>query len=526
VYNPEDRLWTRTSFAERVPVPGVDWAATPTVCVSFSAAWQPYILGALMQLCHPAAWLAPNDAALQDTLTAANELVEAFGIATGECGQLQLRVNDCQLQSSTDGGTTWNEVDGWADYQSLCLPLVSMKVGDGCQLAFSVDGGTTWQGVANWGDYQANCLPKQVQVRFTDACGLETSADGGATWSAVPGWADNIPTCFSGWLTAAGGVVIPTDPPNPGNLSADNEACNIATWLAGGILKQAMTQATNSVAGSIAKLDFLAGLGALVPGVDLVLDLFAFAAVGMYNAIAGGTLGDYQTAEADSTLWANLTCAIYGAIKTDGYVTAGNYSAVVDAIGNVSYAHADVITAVKNYASGLGLQGFRQLQQSGVSVDSDCSCGTADHCYEFDFTTGQQGWTLHYGVGNDGEFTDEGWKGTQDINSIELDLDYVFATPGHIDTIEFTYYSTDTGVNGGSYALWTLADSSTHETDFTVLDQWRTQQVAVTLDADASQVHIRLRIDYVSGRELLLTKIRLIASGQDTFPFSESNCTP
>jgi hypothetical protein len=85
----------------------------PFVCLpQFNRYWLPYVMGALDQLRNPSSWLVADDAAMYATLARVTKLREMLGVGT-PCMSYQLRFNNCVLQYSTDGGTTWIDVDGW-----------------------------------------------------------------------------------------------------------------------------------------------------------------------------------------------------------------------------------------------------------------------------------------------------------------------------------------------------------------------------------------------------------------------------
>lgn len=214
-----------------------------------------------------------------------------------------------------------------------------------------------------------------VQVRFTAACGLETSTDGGTTWVAVPGWLDNAASCFAGFNGGAIplGLIDPGAPPNPQATDTDQQACNIAAYLAQTVIRGAVNKAQSDASTTKTVLEFGVGLLALVPGIDIFEVAFAAGAAALYSAVEGGTLAHFTSAAADETLWAGLTCAIYGAIRLDGKVTVANFPAVVGAVAGYTYTYPDVITACALYLTGLGSQAVRNLQIPGALNIGDCS---------------------------------------------------------------------------------------------------------------------------------------------------------
>jgi len=122
VWNPTVNWQAQSSYAERVEPPAcLDPAAAPLVCLSFSTAWLPYVIGALKQLVQPAAWECDEED-VPDILDWTTALVERFSEA-GECMppvEFQL-TEDCLLQYSTDGGATFETVPGWTDWATACF---------------------------------------------------------------------------------------------------------------------------------------------------------------------------------------------------------------------------------------------------------------------------------------------------------------------------------------------------------------------------------------------------------------------
>lgn len=77
----------RPSYVEPVADPGTAPGDYPRVCLSISAAWIPYILGALTQLAQPKAW-AVAAGALPDLLGRVQDLIAMIGSA-GSCVMTQ-----------------------------------------------------------------------------------------------------------------------------------------------------------------------------------------------------------------------------------------------------------------------------------------------------------------------------------------------------------------------------------------------------------------------------------------------------
>lgn len=236
-------------------------------------------------------------------------------------------------------------------------PMFEMRV-SGCNLQFSVDGGSTWITVASWGDFLDICIPAQVGI----------------------------------------GV-----PPNPTGADAATQACNIAAYISLQVIKASINQVVTSITAHEAMLVAVAAIVALIPGADVPLEAIAAGGAVLYGLVNAGTLSDYSYAISDNSLWSEVTCAIYNAIVSTGYVTKANFPTIVSNISALTYLHPAVISTIASYTSGLGAIGLQQLQNIGALNVGDCT-GCTGWCYEFDFTTGMQGWALTYSSGLDGHY--------------------------------------------------------------------------------------------------------------------------
>lgn len=114
-------LWNQGSFVSQVPAPNTDPGDTPLLCVQFNSAWLPYILGSMFQLTQPSAWDATS-AGYADVLEQAQALMAIFSGAEDCTYMLTWNFTDtCILQYSVDGGETWIDVPGWAEFAPACF---------------------------------------------------------------------------------------------------------------------------------------------------------------------------------------------------------------------------------------------------------------------------------------------------------------------------------------------------------------------------------------------------------------------
>lgn len=166
-------------------------------------------------------------------------------------------------------------------------------------------------------------------------------------------------------------------PPVLGSTGTAQRACNIAGYLSNILIKTSIQKAIDS----INQNQTLLGYGRLIifaiPEVGVILPAIMSGLYGLYQAIEGGTLSDYQDAIDDPVLWSQLTCAIYTATSGDGQVTDTNFPTVQTNVAALSYVHAEVISTISNYLSDLGASGVEQLQTAGALAVYDCtSCGS------------------------------------------------------------------------------------------------------------------------------------------------------
>lgn len=319
------------------------------VCLQpINQAWLPVVIGCLDQLCNPSSWSTTDDDQLNTALEQANRLKQMFG-ERGVCPvPFDLRVDGCELQSSTDEGDTWTEITGW-------------------------------------GDFLANCIPPQTLLSYDDGCTLSESFDGGESYIAVPGWVDNFSGCVQKYTPIIG------LPPNPNDQTMDQLSCSIASYLAEQVIIAAMGKAVTAIQDDLTLLQFGLDVVNIIPEFVLVT-LAADAFAGIYASVQEGTLSDFEDALTDATLLSDITCAIYSCIGPQGYVKPVNFDCITSNVGLISYSHPAVITAIQGYLEALGAVGLAQLSQvAGLVTGADCSACAPGWCYEFDFTVSDGG---------------------------------------------------------------------------------------------------------------------------------------
>lgn len=107
--------WQQQGSYEQGSIPPVvePDAGTQVYLGPVAREWLPWICGALDQLRNPSAWIVADDNAMFNTLRRVDTLL---GLVCGNGGSqpaAMLRLNNCVLQTSTDGGVTWVDVPGW-----------------------------------------------------------------------------------------------------------------------------------------------------------------------------------------------------------------------------------------------------------------------------------------------------------------------------------------------------------------------------------------------------------------------------
>ena len=243
-----------------------------------------------------------------------------------------------------------------------------------------------------------------VAMQLTSTCELQFSTDGGTTWTTVTDWDANLHGCIIGNLP-------PVPPPNPGANPHDQNACNLAGYLAVAVL-----QATIAIAQGFANVlsevgNFVASitsqLAAAYPEAQLVIDAAHF----FWDEYVAGVRSHFTDASTDTLLWSDVTCAIFDNIVTVGYVDGTNLAAVRSAICAISYTHADVITALCAFVDHLPLAAWQLMQVAGALDDVDCSNCTGTWCYYWDFTLTNGGWTVGFSGGFGNYVSGVGWEG-------------------------------------------------------------------------------------------------------------------
>jgi len=433
MWNPTPNWQPSSSFVQPVTPPGVEPDSAPGVSVCFSRAWLPYVIGAINQLIQPTTWATDDPDVRQTALERATALQAMFGAAEG-CMQIRWSGDDCAIQTSTDNGATWSDITDWnlAEVQACILTALSIRITGGL-LQWSIDGGTTW-----------------------------------GTDGAIP-------------------------PPNPQGASTDQQACNIATWLAVEILSNSLGAMGTAITDGKNLFDAFESLILLVADLDPITAIAVNAATVLFNGVTSIGAATVSAAATDPVLQALLQCAIYDAIKADGFVTDANYPTIITNINAISYGTPTIIGLINDYLegagpiAGIGAAGLEGMQFAGALYQGDCSsCGTAGaNCWVLNGTSSAATFTGTINFGS-GSWTIGGWY----VNNSGVTGRYAVyqADPG-----PSTHAFVGVHNGGGPTIIGTINDQAGHG-----------PQTLSAIDSDGVAQFVVLKWDAAAGSYLYL----------------------
>jgi len=352
------------------------------------------------------------------------------------------------------------------------------------------------------------------EIRLQD-CVLQFSCDAGATWTDVAGWTDNFANCTTD-------IIFPPVPPNPGSDTTAQRACNIAAYLSSLMVNDVVDKAITNFNSDLTLLDF----GLLVfntiafafPITAIAVDVFA----AFYVELTSGNIADFEAASTDPLLLSLLTCAIYNAIKTTGYITSANLPNVISNVCGITYTYPVVITAICTFITGIGIVNLRAMQNVGALAVGDCTFCSADWCKQFDFTLNNGGWTVYNnGTADYGAYVaGVGWESAVVGSTEILQISVMFGGSWNITTVD-VWYSRSAGV--GRHGNSTVSTGGGPVVD--LQDGAGTSHTVCNIDAGVGQVVVDGEIyPVVSGAVFTVTKVEI--RGLGTSPFGTSDCTP
>lgn len=511
---PEENWQPESSYLAPIAVPSSPPDGGTTLCLPpISQDWLPLIIGCLDQLRNPATWGALSNPSMMQVLSWVEQLKVMVADASA-CEMLRWSDSACAVQYSDDGGATWHNISGWP----LSMPPACLVGATGATGAAGAPGAPGAPGAT--GATGATGAAGVTPLLRWSGCSFQVSTDGGSTYSGLSGFD----------ITTLKGC-LPGSPANPQSVSTAQQACNIAAWLAANVLQGSMTQAATNItdggtllAGGIA----LMGVAAALTGVGAL----AWGAVALFME-AAGPIGAtvLNAAAADTTLRSNLTCAIYGAIHTDGQVTSSNFAACATAIAAVSYSTPAVVGLVTDYWNNLGYVGINAIQGEGALYAGDCSaCASPPAwCFEWNLATALTPWVLWEGSGNDGHWVSgTGVVGDFDSGGFakwEIDVNFAFGFTATVTSIEVTAITpsgaTGSAINTSDFILQT--SGTNHIFNFSTIASATAQVYSHSYGSQAcDHAFVRLITDH-GATAPVLQKIRLHGTGSN--PFGASNCT-
>lgn len=259
-------LTNYTPVLKSMPVPGIDSILTePLVCVTFSKALVPYLLG-LLEIYRWKDKFSGTDEEIITALGVIQDLVAA--IAEGNCIMLDVRQNSttpCILEKSTDG-TSWTP---FADL-SLCP------------------------------------TPGRILRYNPTTDTVEGSTDGGVTWTPAP---------------EVDPRHVTTSPPHiTGNTKCDAAASMVR------FISDTISSTTNGVSIGLTTTDLIALILGLLEvfGPYAVMVLAALAVLSIITAAGAEVVSAAMT----STVFDTLLCIFFCHVDDNGFLTADALSAV------------------------------------------------------------------------------------------------------------------------------------------------------------------------------------------------------
>lgn len=353
------------------------------------------------------------------------------------------------------------------------------------------------------GECAVACCPMRVNP-FNGR--LQQSHDGGLTWFDVADgpWTESLYPPFS---------AMPAPRPEP--TTAEQKCAAAAT--AAYVLRNLYEQTGNTLLNVVAATDweYAGALGAMLQG---FLMMIGAVATQPYVAIATllGIVGvrqqyvDYPLDDDDEE---RLTCILLenATVQPDSAVTF-DFQAVWDAIDLDSPKNG----LMRFLLTMIGPDALNYAGAIDAGLTPDCDGCNETWCMEFDFTTGQHGWSLissdpggggNYvaGVGFKQQFV----SGEGSIVSIDIDMPETTLT-GYSVT-----FAADLDSNGGFRGIQVNTPLSTIGTfgnsgTYAATGSWLADRVAV-------KVHT-----YLNNNNTTLSKVILYGQGEN--PFGVSNC--
>jgi hypothetical protein len=366
-----------------------------------------------------------------------------------------------------------------------------------------------------------DCGGGTPMLRFTADCGLETSSDGGATWVGVPGWTTYFQSCVQK-------NVVPPVPDNPGNLPVQQHMCNLSGFLASRVIELAMQAFVSSYNDNLEALAMASRVQAIIGPYFPYENLFFQAVDGAYIYFTAGTIADLTAASTDAALWADVTAAIFQAVKNDGAITETNYAVMITNLCALTYTPAVAVNAICAFITHIGLTNLQQLASAGVYDVVDCSALTNEWCYEWDFLASNGGWSVEAGqIGT--WVAGVGWRADDNPSDPHVSVLITFTLPSHMTLtgMDLEYVSDHASSSPVIRFLQMQSPGGTSTFSLTLSDSlMSTTPAHAGLDAAGDNAADLLRVGWGCDTLSALAAIRKVhIKGNGLNPFGADNCS-
>lgn len=388
-------------------------------------------------------------------------------------------------------GTAWDDGDlrticissEWLPYVLGALAVLCRRetyYGDQADIEFSVEQANHI--LAGWRD---EC-PMTIQFQQTTPCLLEYSLDGGTTWTGMYNGQLCINENIADGTLAAGTTANPSSPVTPGGCTEYHIQVSEQTDF---------VLPTTVSAGDVITVSDVSG------------------------AWADGWLGNFWYCYDGSVFLLGVCISGSNPAKSGDPLTTGQHMQLVCKIGSTYYdALGGAITVPSGVSneliSFLPNNGSARSGGTGVVKALVTVCANAHWCYDFDFTTGDGGftnydWTASYVAG-------VGWQNTGTAKAIYI---HKLFPSANFTKVEFTVVisgSTSPGWRGFAVGAFPASGSYINAVDNTLGNGTYT----VTANGNVSAVEIKSAMQ--TDGTLTLTKIHV--EGNLGSPFGASNC--
>lgn len=443
-------------FDRAIPVPTGAPNSAPFVCVRFSRKWLPHVLGALGALLQQRAYAGTEVQKILATRQAMN-LITLF--MKNECGEMaidDIRLTDCILEYHMDG---------------------------------------EWYTVGNITDCSAEALAA-AQAAQTAAENAQNTAN-----------------------TALSNAPVVTPPStNATNDTTQKVACAVADFTITYIMDKWNDFLDQLKAGLIAA----AAVARIVA--DLVNMVAQFTVIGdeaidaVNEVVIGTTETIVQELQAQDTVeWRSaMKCHLYELLKPTSGSFGDTRSVVVDPMTQWIFDHSDMPqkSFLTIFWGLLAIQTFQRLSRIAQNNEGECDDCEVEWCHEFDFTTGEHGWTIDtYGAYVAGV----GFVATAAGGGKSLLLDHSFSPVVNLNSVRATLVSSLAG--SGNFDAY-----AEHGAHLTLWPDTNPVSGDYSYSAGVSNVSfIRIHPSANgSSSTITVTKIRLTGYGVN--PFGEDNC--